>query len=127
MATKISAIALILSLLFFATFDTTFAGCKPKPKLPPKGPPANPFCPRDTLKLGACANLLGGVLNPIVGTAPSSKCCTVLAGLADAEAAVCLCTAIKANVLGINLNVPVALSLLINTCGKSIPPGFKCV
>nr|GEV27005.1 hypothetical protein [Tanacetum cinerariifolium] len=45
--------------------------------------------------------------------------------LVDIEAAVCLCTAIKANVLGINLNVPVSLSLLLNVCGKKVPSGFK--
>ncbi|KAL1559727.1 Lipid transfer protein EARLI 1 [Salvia divinorum] len=47
-------------------------------------------------------------------------------GLADLEAAVCLCTALKANVLGINLNVPVSLSLLVNYCGKKVPSGFQC-
>nr|ACG30689.1 hypothetical protein [Zea mays] len=47
-------------------------------------------------------------------------------GLADLEAAVCLCTALKANVLGINLDVPVKLTLLLNYCGKSVPQGFLC-
>ncbi|KAL3818208.1 hypothetical protein ACJIZ3_004113 [Penstemon smallii] len=46
--------------------------------------------------------------------------------LADLEAAVCLCTAIKAKVLGINLNVPLSLSLLLNVCSKKVPPGFQC-
>ncbi|KAF8389135.1 hypothetical protein HHK36_025821 [Tetracentron sinense] len=98
--------------------------CLPKP--PPVSPPADLFCPTDTLKLGVCVDLLGGLVNLVIGTPPSSKCCTLLAGLADLEAAVCLCTAIKANVLGINLDVPVALSLLISTCEKTIPPDFKC-
>ncbi|KAM7492961.1 hypothetical protein LguiB_027570 [Lonicera macranthoides] len=99
----------------------------PKPKSPPTSPPSTiPTCPRDTLKLGACANLLGGVIGSVVGTPASSECCAVLSGLADLEAAVCLCTAIKANVLGINLNVPVTLSLLISACEKEVPPGFKC-
>jgi hypothetical protein len=88
-------------------------------------PPPMESCPKDALKLGVCANLLG--LIPIsIGSPPSSKCCALLAGLADLEAALCLCTAIKANVLGINLNVPVALSLLISACQKSVPPGFQC-
>jgi hypothetical protein len=39
---------------------------------------------------------------------------------------VCLCTAIKANVLGLNLNIPVNLSLVLNFCGKGVPTGFKC-
>uniref|UniRef100_N1R575 Cortical cell-delineating protein n=1 Tax=Aegilops tauschii TaxID=37682 RepID=N1R575_AEGTA len=46
---------------------------------------------------------------------------------AEAEdAAVCLCTAIKANVLGIKLNVPVDLVLLLNQCGKTCPADFTC-
>ena len=49
-----------------------------------------------------------------------------LAGLVDLEAAVCLCTAIKANVLGTNINVPVDLSLVLNYCNKSCPSGFTC-
>ncbi|KAF8400608.1 hypothetical protein HHK36_013907 [Tetracentron sinense] len=131
MATKISAIALIFSLLFFATFSSACDPCMPKPKPPPIPPPtippiSPPSCPRDTLKFGVCADLLGGLMSPIIGTPPSSKCCTLLEGLVDYEAALCLCTAIKANVLGINLDWSIALSLLISTCGKSIPPGFKC-
>ncbi|GJV48256.1 14 kDa proline-rich protein DC2.15-like protein [Tanacetum coccineum] len=88
--------------------------------------PAKATCPKDTLKLGVCANLLGGLVGVQVGSPPVKPCCTLIQGLADVEAAVCLCTAIKANVLGINLNVPVSLSLLLNVCGKKVPSGFKC-
>ncbi|CAK7353740.1 unnamed protein product [Dovyalis caffra] len=109
---------------FFSTFSAACGPCQPKPKPKPSPPPA-PTCPTDTLKLGACADLLG-LVNVVVGTPPYSKCCTVLEGLVDLEAAICLCTAIKANVLGINLNVPVALSTIVSACGKSIPPDFKC-
>ncbi|KAB2626757.1 vegetative cell wall protein gp1-like [Pyrus ussuriensis x Pyrus communis] len=56
----------------------------------------------------------------------TTPCCSLIGGLADLEAAVCLCTAIKANVLGINLDVPVSLGLLLNYCGKSVPKGFQC-
>ncbi|XP_075522396.1 14 kDa proline-rich protein DC2.15-like [Primulina tabacum] len=135
---KISATVSILSLLLFAFFTTISAECppktkpiipkpKPKPKpIPlPKGPPANPFCPRDTLKLGVCGNLLG-VVNIIIGIPPESKCCALLEGLTDLEVAACLCTAIKANVLGINLNIPVSLSAIVTSCGKKVPTGFKC-
>ncbi|KAG6418785.1 hypothetical protein SASPL_120990 [Salvia splendens] len=83
-------------------------------------------CPRDALKLGVCANLLGGLLGVTIGTPPKQPCCSLIEGLADLEAAVCLCTAIKANVLGINLNVPVSLSLLLNVCSKKVPKGFVC-
>ncbi|XP_057251315.1 lipid transfer protein EARLI 1-like [Beta vulgaris subsp. vulgaris] len=83
-------------------------------------------CPIDVLKLGACANVLGNLLGLVIGTPPQSSCCSLLQGLTDLNAAVCLCTAIKANILGINLNVPVSLSLLLNNCGKGAPSGFQC-
>ncbi|XP_045822432.1 pEARLI1-like lipid transfer protein 1 [Trifolium pratense] len=107
----------------------------PKPSPPPKAttppkastppPSTTQKCPRDTLKLGVCANLLG-LGNIIVGSPASSKCCALIQGLADLDAALCLCTAIKANVLGINLNVPITLSLLLSACEKSVPSGFQC-
>ncbi|TVU31765.1 hypothetical protein EJB05_23465, partial [Eragrostis curvula] len=80
-------------------------------------------CPRDALKLNVCANVLGLVK---VGLPRYEPCCSLLDGLVDLDAAVCLCTAIKANVLGIKLNVPVDLSLILNNCGKICPSDFKC-
>ncbi|KAK1653835.1 hypothetical protein QYE76_071640 [Lolium multiflorum] len=94
----------------------------------PPPPSSSGKCPKDTLKLGACANVLG-LISAGIGKAPSGggdKCCSLLGGLADLEAAVCLCTALKANVLGIVLNVPIKLSLILNYCGKSAPSGFQC-
>ncbi|WOG86267.1 hypothetical protein DCAR_0205468 [Daucus carota subsp. sativus] len=104
----------------------------PKPLCPPPPPHHHPItppasCPRDALKLGVCAKVLGGLIGTVIGTPPKLPCCSLLEGLVDLEAAICLCTAIKANILGINLNVPVDLSLLINYCGKKVPKGFKCV
>ncbi|KAK9276250.1 hypothetical protein L1049_005781 [Liquidambar formosana] len=95
---------------------------------PPKSPPtpAKATCPKDTLKLGVCGDLLNDLVHLVVGTPPKTPCCSLIEGLADLDAAVCLCTAIKANVLGINLNVPVSLSLLLNYCGKKVPSGFQC-
>ncbi|CAH1443477.1 unnamed protein product [Lactuca virosa] len=98
-----------------------------KPSTPPT--PSNPpkaTCPKDTLKLAVCANLLNNLLPIVIGTPSKTPCCSLIAGLADLDAAVCLCTAIKANVLGINLNVPVSLSVLLNYCGKKSPSGFQC-
>ncbi|XP_052134330.1 cortical cell-delineating protein-like [Oryza glaberrima] len=82
-------------------------------------------CPIDALKLRVCANVLNGALGVNVGHGPYD-CCPLLAGLADADAAVCLCTAVKANVLGVNLNVPVELKLILNKCGKTCPSDFTC-
>jgi len=48
-------------------------------------------------------------------------------GLADLEAALCLCTAINANVFGIvKLKLAVAITLLVNACGKKLYQGFVC-
>jgi hypothetical protein len=109
----------------------------PCPPPPPKGhshghghshpvPSSNyPTCPRDTIKLGVCADVLG-LINVQLGKPPKTPCCSLLDGLANLEAAVCLCTALKANVLGINLNIPINLSLVLNYCGKGVPKGFVC-
>ncbi|KAE8699877.1 14 kDa proline-rich protein DC2.15 [Hibiscus syriacus] len=124
-----AALLVALNLLFFALVNSTYAPCPPPPKSP-KGPPSGPkspaTCPKDTLKLGLCADLLGGLVHVVVGSSSTTKCCHLISGLADLDAAVCLCTSIKANVLGINLNVPVSLSLLLNTCGKKLPAGYLC-
>ncbi|KAI3501097.1 hypothetical protein L1887_28955 [Cichorium endivia] len=117
---------LALNLLFFAMVSGCGTCGSPTPKPKPKPKPTKASCPKDTLKLGVCANLLGGLVGVVVGSQPVKPCCTLIEGLADLDAAVCLCTAIKANVLGINLNVPVSLSLLLNACGKKVPSGFKC-
>ncbi|EOX96286.1 Bifunctional inhibitor/lipid-transfer protein/seed storage 2S albumin superfamily protein [Theobroma cacao] len=130
-----TALLLSLNLLFFSLVTSTSVPCPPEPKTPKHPPKTNPpstrppaaaSCPRDTLKLGVCANVLNDLIHLVVGTPPKTPCCPLIQGLADLEAAVCLCTAIKANILGINLNVPVSLSLLLNYCGKNVPKGFQC-
>ncbi|CAL5328380.1 unnamed protein product [Camellia sinensis] len=131
MASK-ALLLLSLNLLFFTLVSSNYVPCPPPPPKTPKhhhkppSPPAKATCPRDTLKLGVCANLLNDLVHLVIGTPPKTPCCTLIQGLADLEAAVCLCTAIKANVLGINLNVPISLSLLLNYCGKNVPSGFQC-
>ncbi|CAN1333403.1 pEARLI1-like lipid transfer protein 2 [Linum perenne] len=83
-------------------------------------------CPIDALKLGVCADVLGNLLKIKIGNPPVQPCCSLIGGLVNLEAAVCLCTAIKANVLGINLNLPISLGLLLNVCDKNAPSGFQC-
>ncbi|KAF8046074.1 hypothetical protein N665_4042s0003 [Sinapis alba] len=98
---------------------------KPPAVKPPK-PPAPETCPIDTLKLGACVDVLGGLIHIGLGGSNAKKeCCPVLGGLVDLDAAVCLCTTIKAKLLNLDLIIPIALELLID-CGKTPPPGFKC-
>ncbi|XVF79846.1 hypothetical protein PTKIN_Ptkin15bG0022800 [Pterospermum kingtungense] len=136
-AVATTSLLLSLNLFFFTLVSSTNVPCPPgsnTPKNPPKNSPATrppsttnqPFCPRDALKLGVCANVLNGLVNVVVGKPPKTPCCPLIQGLADLEAAVCLCTAIKANILGINLNVPLSLTLLLNYCGKGVPQGFVC-
>ncbi|KAK6783164.1 hypothetical protein RDI58_020961 [Solanum bulbocastanum] len=131
-----SSIALVLTLniLFFTMVSSTNVPCPPPPHPKPHYPTPTPStpsskgkCPKDTLKLNACANLLGDLLHLVIGSSPAkTKCCSLIEGLVDLDAAVCLCTALKANVLGINLNVPLSLNLLLNNCGKYAPKNFQC-
>uniref|UniRef100_A0A059CH06 Bifunctional inhibitor/plant lipid transfer protein/seed storage helical domain-containing protein n=1 Tax=Eucalyptus grandis TaxID=71139 RepID=A0A059CH06_EUCGR len=112
-------LALVLSLnIIFASLATAWT---PKPT-----PTAAASCPENALKLGVCLDLLGSLVNVTVGTPPKEPCCSLIQGLADLEAAVCLCTAIRADVLGLHLDVPLSLSLLLNVCSKKVPPGFQC-
>ncbi|CAN0839493.1 pEARLI1-like lipid transfer protein 2 [Linum grandiflorum] len=96
----------------------------PNPTPTPSAPSGK--CTIDTLKLGVCGDVLSNLLNIRIGSTPVQPCCSLLNGLADLDAAVCLCTAIKANILGLNLNLPISLSLLLNACDKNAPSGFQC-
>ncbi|GLT49190.1 hypothetical protein SLA2020_227670 [Shorea laevis] len=130
MASKRSAsLALLVAvnLLFFSPVSAC-GSCRACGSCPNPNPNPTPqgTCPRDALKLGVCADLLGSLLNVTIGSPPKTPCCSLIQGLLDLEAAVCLCTAIKANILGINLNIPLSLTLLLNVCSKQVPPGFQC-
>ncbi|KAM3322016.1 hypothetical protein P3S67_003167 [Capsicum chacoense] len=131
-----SSIALVLTLniLFFTMVSSTNVPCPPPPHSKPHHPTPTPStpsskgkCPKDTLKLKVCANLLNDLVHLVIGSSPAkTECCSLIEGLADLDAALCLCTALKANVLGIHLNVPLSLSLLLNNCGKYAPKNFQC-
>ncbi|MBA0616814.1 hypothetical protein Godav_026305 [Gossypium davidsonii] len=130
MASKRSAsmaLFLALNILFFSLVSATCRSCSSSGSnpTPTPTPSARGRCPRDALKLGVCANVLS-LVNVTVGSPPVMPCCSLLNGLVDLEAAACLCTAIRANVLGLNLNIPVSLSLLLNVCSRNVPTGFQC-
>ncbi|XP_072987064.1 lipid transfer protein EARLI 1-like [Typha latifolia] len=145
-ATASLALFLAVNLLFFALATSCGECPTPKPKPPPSPTPVTPSptpvtpspppvtptpsgstnCSVDTLKFGVCADVLSGLINVTLGQPPETPCCSLISGLADIEVAVCLCTALKANILGINLNIPIDLSLLANYCGSSVPSGFQC-
>ncbi|KAK4852969.1 hypothetical protein QYF36_001725 [Acer negundo] len=74
------------------------SGGKPCPP-----PPKSPSCPIDTLKLGACVDLLGGLVHIGLGDPAVNECCPVLQGLVELEAAVCLCTTLKLKLLNLNI------------------------
>ncbi|KAG8092506.1 hypothetical protein GUJ93_ZPchr0012g21223 [Zizania palustris] len=129
-----AALVLAVSLLVVAVASACGSYCPtPTPTRPPPPPRPTPTptpsgtgsCPRDALKLHVCANVLG-LVKVKIGAAPYEPCCSLLDGLVDLDAAVCLCTAIKANVLGININLPIDLSLILNNCGKICPSDFQC-
>ena len=95
----------------------------PPPVVPtPSGPGR---CPINTLKLKVCANVLN-LIKLNIGVPANEQCCPLLSGLADLDAAVCLCTAIRADILGIRLNLPIDLTLLLNQCGRICPADFTC-
>ncbi|CAN6305927.1 unnamed protein product [Urochloa humidicola] len=120
-----AALLLAVSLVLAAVASATYCPPPPAPKPPAPSGHHHGSCPRDALKLGVCANVLG-LVKAKVGSPPYQPCCSLLDGLVDLEAAVCLCTAIKANILGINLNLPIDLSLILNNCGKGCPSDFHC-
>ncbi|XWS08253.1 hypothetical protein CRYUN_Cryun41cG0063900 [Craigia yunnanensis] len=79
------------------------------------------------LNLGVCASLLGGLVDVELGNVPTKPCCSLIQGLVDLEVALCLCTAVRANVLGIiNLDLPINLSLLLNNCGRTPALEYMC-
>ena len=136
-----TALLLSLKILFLITMVSSTnddVPCPPPPKAPSTSVPSAPTpakakassCPKDTLKIGACVNVLKelDLLHLGVGQPPlSSDCCPLIEGLADLEAAVCLCTTIKLDILGLlELNNPIDLSLILNDCGKNVPSGYKC-
>ncbi|CDP09930.1 unnamed protein product [Coffea canephora] len=123
---KSTVIFLSINIFFFVLVSACNTPSPPMPKpIPnPTPTPAKGSCPRDALKLGVCAKLLS--IGTVIGNPPDTPCCSILGGLLDLEAAICLCTALRANILGINLNIPISLSLLVNTCGKKLPSDFIC-
>ncbi|KAF9596299.1 hypothetical protein IFM89_008825 [Coptis chinensis] len=83
-----------------------------------------PTCPINTLKLGACVDVLGGLIHIGLGDPIENVCHPILGGLLELEAAVCLCTTLRLKLFNLNI-IPFALQALI-TCGKTPPPGFIC-
>jgi hypothetical protein len=80
----------------------------------------------DTLKLLSCVDVLNGLVHAVLGSSASDTCCPLLSGVADLDAALCLCTTIKIKALNISLVLPIAIEVLVNQCGKNVPDDFQC-
>ncbi|CAI8597281.1 unnamed protein product [Vicia faba] len=82
--------------------------------------PTSKSCP----DLRVCVNVLKDLVSIIIGPPQCKPCCPFIAGLIDVEAHACLCAAIKGNILGIDINVPI--KVLLNVCGRKVPTGPVC-
>ena len=82
-------------------------------------------CPLDALKLGACVDLLGGLVHLGIGDPVVNQCCPLIQGVLELEAALCFCTTIRLKLLNLNIILPLALELFVQ-CGITPPPGFTC-
>ncbi|KAF8765464.1 hypothetical protein HU200_008610 [Digitaria exilis] len=73
-------------------------------------------CPLDALQLAACVKTLG-LIDLKVGSPPVQPCCALIQGLIDAEAAACLCTVINGSIGGVEVRLPINISLILTNCG----------
>ncbi|KAM3388929.1 hypothetical protein ACQJBY_011203 [Aegilops geniculata] len=124
------ALFLAVNLVVFSVASACGGNCPtpstPTPSTPTPTPSSFGRCPRDAVKIGLCVNALN-LVKAELGAPPTLPCCPLLKGLVDLEAALCLCTVLKANVLNIvKLDLPIDLSVILNDCGKKVPTGFKC-
>ncbi|RZB90775.1 14 kDa proline-rich protein DC2.15 [Glycine soja] len=100
-----SPLFLTLNLLFFPLVSArgpcpgpnSNSNPNPKPKPRPRPRPINLSDGSNTSEASSCPPLV-------------TPCCSLIAGLVDFEAAVCLCTLLRQNILGINLNNGIQLS-----------------
>ena len=116
----------LLAVLVLALASLSMAAAQAPP--PPSAPASRGNGTCDPLKLRVCGGLLSRLLGGLL-PGDGAQCCPLLEGLVDLEAAACVCSALRANVLGVvNLNVPLAIALdrLLNTCGRDVPAGFTC-
>ncbi|KAJ6884867.1 hypothetical protein NC652_031770 [Populus alba x Populus x berolinensis] len=123
-----TALFLSLNILLFTLVSSS--DCQGKPEGPKHQPSPSTTpkstCPRDTLKLQACANVLN-LAKVVIGEKEKATCCSLIDGLVDLEAAVCLCTRVRADLLGlIKLDIPVAVEILLNECNRKVAEKFKC-
>lgn len=83
-------------------------------------PPQALSCPRD---IQLCVNALG--VSVFLNPQRVRQCCTLVAGLDASLASVCLCNAVRINILNI-LTISLRLNQVLNICRITPPPGFTC-
>ncbi|CAI9755356.1 unnamed protein product [Fraxinus pennsylvanica] len=118
-----TTLLVLVNLPFFSLVsacDTCNSSPKPKPK--PENNSGDDTCCPDIQELGLCTDMLRRLFGVIIGT-PVAPCCILVRGLADLEAAICLCDTV--NILGLSLHVPLPLWLLLNACSKKAPLSLK--
>lgn len=89
--------------------------------------PGNP-CPTSAVAdLKVCADVLV-LLKLRINVPQGQQCCPLLGGLVDLDLAACLCAAIRLNALGVPVNLPLDVPLVLNYCGRnaSAVPGSNC-
>ncbi|XP_058756099.1 lipid transfer protein EARLI 1-like [Vicia villosa] len=105
-----SVASIIIATLFFATLCSAHVPIASQSK----------HCP----DLSVCVNVVKDLLSIIIGAPQAKPCCSLIAGLIDVEAHLCICAAVKADILGININIPI--EILLNLCGRKVPKGHAC-
>ncbi|MED6183398.1 hypothetical protein PIB30_037489 [Stylosanthes scabra] len=115
---SVTSASFVVLLLLFTTVSSTTLAPSSLTTLAPSTSSwvvENDKCPINVLKLAVCARVL--LLGP--SDPPYEPCCSLISGLVDLEAGLCLCTAIKAKILGIiSIDLPVAFSLVLNNCRR---------
>ncbi|XP_058746675.1 putative lipid-binding protein AIR1 [Vicia villosa] len=127
---KFFVIILVLSFVSYSSF-TEVNGSPSSPSSAPSNTAVSPSqsqCPIDTSKLGVCCIALGRIIITNFRS-DDNNCCELIDGLADLEAATCLCITLKAKaaVLGKKFDITNDIGVILNTCQKTIPPEYKCV
>ncbi|KAL4398271.1 hypothetical protein HN51_002880 [Arachis hypogaea] len=106
---NVTSVSFFFFLLFlFTTVNST--------TVVPSWHAAGQQCPIDTRQLAACA--------PVLATGPKGKpqqpCCHFLAPLVKIDALLCVCIALKDNVLGSNLDIPLSVRIILKNCRQWI-------
>ncbi|GJN23508.1 hypothetical protein PR202_gb11162 [Eleusine coracana subsp. coracana] len=113
---RAAALILAATLLFSAGVDVASA----------QQSRGNP-CPTKALAdLKVCADVLV-LLKLKINVPANQQCCPLLGNLVNLDLAACLCAAIRVSVLGIPINLPLDVPLVLNYCGRNATaPGANC-